>query len=150
MLSGCRSMRPERCLPAWGSGNGRMDGRRDSRLFVATRGGRRWIAWLAADRLVELHVQSPEFIDDIGSIHVGRIARLDKNLGAAFVDLGAGRSGLLPLDQVAGKVTEGGRIVVQVARNELSDKGPRLSGHPAISGTYLILTPGRRGVSVSE
>ncbi|MGH6931146.1 MAG: ribonuclease E/G [Dongiaceae bacterium] len=121
-----------------------------NRLVVATRGSRQWIAWLAGGRLVELHVQSPDFKDDVGSIYLGRVARVDKNLAAAFIDLGVGKSGMLPLDSDKEKISEGSAITVQVARNEQSEKGPRLSGGPSIAGGVLVLTPGGRGISLSD
>jgi Rne/Rng family ribonuclease len=122
----------------------------DNQVLVATRGVRQWVAWMKADRLVELHVQQPGIVDDMGSIHAGRVARVDRNLDVAFVEIEDGRSGMLPLDQAEGRVVEGATLIVQVARSEHSGKGARLSARPAITGSYLVLTPGRRGVSVSE
>jgi Rne/Rng family ribonuclease len=125
-------------------------GKPSERLSVLTRGETQWIAWSVDSRLVELHVQATGMPGEIDSVFLGRINRIDRNLDAAFVELGAGKSGLLPLDDTRQKPAEGSKVVVRVKREAYGDKSARLTRQLGIAGSCLVLTPGRRGVAVSD
>lgn len=121
------------------------------RLFVSVARGHRWAAWLEDARVVEFHHQRDDDDEEVaGNIYLGRIVRVDKGLGAAFVDIGRQQTAFFPLGDSPGPVTEGARAVVQIERAARGDKGPRVTGRPVIVGVRLILRPGRRGVAVSE
>ncbi len=62
-----------------------------------------------------------------GAVYLGRVLAIDSALGAAFVDLGHERAGLLPLKKSGVGPNEGEAIVVQVRRDSWGEKGPRLS-----------------------
>lgn len=81
-----------------------------------------------------------------GSIRLGRVARLAKNIGAAFIDIGEERQGFLP----HAECVEGAALRVQVQAEPVEDKGPRLSSSPVLSGGLLIYTPARPGLSCSR
>src|SRR5262249_27077429 len=119
------------------------------RLFVATQGEETHLALCEGDRLVEYAIERRGRPGRIGDIHLGRIARVDRGLGAAFVEIGLERPGFLPLADAEGAPEEGGRTLVQVAREERSGKGARLSGRPRLPGVYLVLAPRGSGVSLS-
>jgi ribonuclease G len=81
-----------------------------------------------------------------GSICLGRVARLAKNIGAAFIDLGLERQGFLP----HADCLEGEALLVQIQAEPVEDKGPRLTSSPVLSGGLLIYTPSRPGLSCSR
>ncbi len=93
--------------------------------------------------LVELRVERlgrSEFVD---SIHLGRVVRVDKAMGAAFVDIGAAQPGFLGKLKTA---TEGEKTVVQVIRAAGGGKGALLTAAPVLSGHRLSLSPTRPGI----
>lgn len=121
----------------------------DSSLFVATRASGRWAAWIHERRLVELHLEEADRESLIGNIYLGRVMRVERGLGAAFVEFGAPQPGFLPLAEIDGKLAEGRAVTVQVTRDPMDNKGARLTGRPTLRGVYLALTPGRRGIALS-
>jgi len=70
-----------------------------------------------------------------GQIYLGRIVHIAKPMAAAFVDIGTGVNGFLPISalprQQAASASspphEGEAIMVQVVKEAIGDKGPRLS-----------------------
>ena len=64
----------------------------------------------------------------LGDLYHGRVAKVDKALDAAFVELGLARPGLLPLSEGPGRrLSEGDAVVVRVLREAAGGKGLRLS-----------------------
>ena len=63
----------------------------------------------------------------VGALAVGRVARLDRRLNAAFISLPEGPDGFLPLAEAPGGLSEGALLGVRVTRVAAEDKGPRLS-----------------------
>ena len=125
-------------------------GRARTRLFVAVRRSHRWAALLDDERLVEFHVEHEGQEGRVGDIYLGRIARVDHGLGAAFVDIGGKQAAFLPLSELAAAPVEGADTVVQIERESQGEKGPRVTARPALSGVRLVLLPGRRAISLSE
>lgn len=67
----------------------------------------------------------------LGDLFLGRVSRIDRRLSAAFVALGEGPDGLLPLNAAPSGLSEGDRLVVAVTRVASEEKGPRLKAHDA-------------------
>jgi Rne/Rng family ribonuclease len=120
------------------------------RLHVAVRRDHRWVAWLEDDRLVEFHRQKVSEELQAGDIHLGRIVRVDRGLGAAFVEIGRKQTVFLPLSELSTPAVEGARTIVQIEREGRGDKSPRGTTRLALAGVRAVLMPGRRGNSVSE
>ena len=100
-----------------------------SRLVISALPGETRAAWLEDDTLVDLVVQRADRPSQLGDIHHGRVAKVDKGLDAAFVEIGRDRPGLLPLSEAPGRrLSEGDAVVVKVLREAAPGKGPRLSG----------------------
>lgn len=84
------------------------------------------------DRPIELHLErwSERRTRAVrGEVYRGRVVSIDKVLNGAFIDLGKGPNGFLPLGK-AGRIQglhNGASIGVQVSREEFQDKGPTLS-----------------------
>lgn len=120
------------------------------RLMVSVARDRRWIAWLEDARVLEFRSWRDDDEALTGNIYLGRILRVDKGIGAAFVDIGRGQAAFLPMDEAPRHLVEGASIVVQIERQGWSGKAPRATARPALTGARLLFRPGRRGVSVSE
>ncbi len=100
-----------------------------SRLVISALPGETRAAWLEDDALVDFVIQRADRPSQLGDIHHGRVAKVDKGLDAAFVEIGRDRPGLLPLSEAPGRrLSEGDAVVVKVLREAAPGKGPRLSG----------------------
>lgn len=96
-----------------------------------------------AGRLVEMRIERLGEAEIVGSIHLGRITRIEKSIGAAFVEFGDKHPGFLGK---AKNVTEGQAIVVQVVRAAGAGKGAILTGNPVIPGRFLALHAASPGI----
>ena len=111
------------------------------RLFVAGSPDSRLIIAWDGEGLAEIHRDDARHRSAVGRIHLGRVAAIDRKLGAAFVEIGGDRPGLLPLRGRAAGLAEGERLIVQVRRDASGAKGPRLSADVGLPGHWLELRP---------
>jgi len=100
-----------------------------------------------------------------GNIYNGVIVKVEPSLQAAFVDYGGKRHGFLPMGEIHESWYIGGdtsansndrdrrpriqdvlrrnqKIIVQVTKEELGNKGASLSTYISLPGRYLVLMPG--------
>ncbi len=108
------------------------------------------IALLEDGYLVEFFLERPWAKDIVGNVYKGRVERVLPGMGAAFIDIGTGKNGFLPLKDLGGKsLRAGDEIIVQVSREGRDLKGPRLTTKITIPGHYLLLLPdwGKVGIS---
>jgi ribonuclease G len=102
------------------------------RDLIIVAGPGEWRAALMEDgAVVELHLERG-LAKRAGSIHLGRVVRVAKGLESAFVEIGDARPGLAPRRQGPHPrdslgLDEGARVMVEVRREALPDKGARLS-----------------------
>ncbi len=100
----------------------------NGRLLISALPGETRAAWLEDERLSDLVVQRADRPSQLGSLYHGRVTKVDKQLDAAFVELGLERAGLLPLSEAPGRrLGEGDGVIVKVLREAAAGKGPRLS-----------------------
>lgn len=106
-----------------------------------------------------------------GNIYAGRVQRVLPGMQSAFVDIGLERSGFLHVTdmietrredadtgdsaasaspRIESLLREGQDILVQVSKDAMGTKGPRLTTRITLPSRYLVLMPGpdRLGVSV--
>lgn len=137
------------------------------------------VAILEEGRLEEFYIERTSELRMFGNIYKGRVKSVVPGIGAAFIDLGTKKDGFLyvtdalksPLDLDAefGEIpahargmsgTRGRRIeevlkvgqevIVQVVKEPLGTKGPRLTTHFSIPARYLVMMPGAEKVGVSR
>ncbi|MFL5842747.1 MAG: ribonuclease E/G, partial [Thermoleophilaceae bacterium] len=121
-------------------------------------------------RVGELYVERRGSRSIVGNVYKGRVDNVLPGLEAAFVDVGLEKNGFLHADdivmpgvEIARRGRGGGRgkritdllkpgqeIVVQVVKDPLKTKGPRLSMQLSIAGRYLVYVPQGEGVGVSR
>lgn len=104
-------------------------------VLISALGSDRRAALLSDGRLVRFSVQVPGQDIRAGDVIVGRITSLDRRLGAAFVDIGAERAGLLMLADAPDPrrlPSDGDSIVLSVVRAPEGNKGAKLSGRPPL------------------
>ncbi|CDQ18134.1 RNAse G [Halobacillus karajensis] len=83
-----------------------------------------------------------------GSIFLGRVEQLDHGLGAAFIDIGEKRNAFLRKESIPwceGKINSaikvGEKIVVQVTKEPLGDKGAQVTADITFPGLYTVFQP---------
>src|SRR5262245_36021546 len=97
------------------------------RVFIAGGEAKLEVFRWSDGRLAQAIRETPETRSQIGAVFLGRVERIEPSLNAAFVEIGLGRPGLLPLKKQGHSLTEGAAIPVQVRRDEHEGKAVRLS-----------------------
>jgi Rne/Rng family ribonuclease len=87
-------------------------------------------------RLAQAIRETPDTRSQIGAVYLGRVARIDPSLNAAFVEIGLARPGMLPLKKQGQQPTEGAAIAVEVRRDGREGKAVRLSATIHSEVTY--------------
>lgn len=115
------------------------------RLLIAGGSADRRVVVVRGDRLAEFQILGSGETSLIGRISLGRVAKIDRGLEAAFVDCGGGQTGFLPLRDGPPGITEGQRLIVQVARDPFDGKSMRLTARPVLPAYRLSFAPFARG-----
>lgn len=132
-------------------------------LVISREAGETRVALLEDGRPAELYVERPGRTSLVGNIYKGRVENVLAGMDAAFVDIGLERNGFLYVDEVARaevrptrqrKITEllqgGKEILVQVVRDGMGSKGPRLTTQIGIAGRYVVYLPNSESSGVSR
>ncbi|HOJ40465.1 MAG TPA: ribonuclease E/G, partial [bacterium] len=119
-------------------------------------------------RVEQFFVESQREVSLVGNVYLGRIVNVLKGIDAAFVDIGIGRNGFLPFEQVdetyvdetveeekrnrAGQQAQyrvGQEVIVQVIKPGSPLKGVKLTTRISLPGRFLVLMPfsTRRAIS---
>lgn len=111
-------------------------------------------------KAVEIHCDIQEQGAQIGSIYVGKIKNIAKNIGAAFVEIAPGEPCYLPLADMKRPIytrkgssklpQQGDELLVQVSRGKTKSKAMSVTTNLTFSGKYLLLTTGNCSVCASS
>lgn len=95
----------------------------------------------------------------LGNIYIGRVQKIVKNIGAAFIEIQKGVPCYYPLDDCANPIytkklnspamVANDEVLVQVNREALKTKPPALTANLNFTGKYLVLTTGVQRIGVS-
>ncbi len=135
------------------------------------------IGLVEGDRLAELYVERLHKRGMVGNIYKAKVSRVLPGMQSAFVNIGADRSAFLyggdvvdpdyiatvknqnqgqdpresnnrtPIEKI---LREGQEIIVQVAKEPLGTKGPRVTMVATIPGRYLVLMPEFNSLGISR
>ena len=135
-------------------------------LFNATQAEELRVAIVDGQKLIDLDIETVGREQRKSNIYKGVITRIEPSLEACFVDYGCDRHGFLPFKEiarsymgdgeggrgrVAGNLTEGQEVIVQVEKDERGNKGAALTTYISLAGRYLVLMPNNpRGGGVSR
>ncbi len=136
-----------------------------------------WVALLEDDSLVELMFDRPDEVRIVGDIYLGKVDAVLPGIQAAFVDIGAEKAGFLHASDLAvdeddeeggngdaggngrrarkllsiqDQVKKGDTILVQVTKEAIGTKGPRITAQVSMPGRFLVYMPGSSHVGVSR
>ncbi len=114
-------------------------------------------------RLAEYHLQRDNDYPASGSIYRGIVETVLPGMQAAFVDIGWERSAYLSLDDIvldekmkackpdiAHILKPGQSVVVQIKKEAVDEKGPKVTTELSIQGRTMVLLPGKYQVNISK
>ncbi len=120
------------------------------------------VAILEEGRLAEMYLERPDRQSLVGNVYKGRVENVLPGMDAAFVDIGLERNGFLSVGEVVSQEAKGGgrrigdllksgkELLVQVTRDPMGGKGPRLTMDVGIPGRYVVYIPSGKGAGVSR
>lgn len=139
------------------------------KLLVNSLGCEKRIALLESGKLAEIFYERDSVEVSVSNIYKGTVTRVLPGMNSAFVDIGTGRSAFLfggdvfdgsqqggsddvqknqtPIEKL---LSEGQQIVVQVSKEPLGSKGPRVTMHLTLPGKYLVFMPQYFHIGVSR
>ena len=132
----------------------------ESKIIVNTTPSEVRIALLENDKVVELFIERRKSEAYVGRVYKGIVSRVLPGIQSAFVDIGEGKAGFLYVDDVLQESGGSGAIesvlrekqivLVQVIKEPLNSKGPRLTMNLSFPGRYLVLSPFGRSQGISK
>ena len=138
-----------------------------------------WVALLEDNQLVEIMFDRPDQNRVVGDIFLGRVEAVLPGIQAAFVDIGTEKAGFLHVSDlnydedddddengngngrgrgrrnrkyppIQENLQKGQQILVQVTKEPIGTKGPRLTAQVSLPGRFLVYMPFSSHVGVSR
>lgn len=109
--------------------------------------------------LVELYIDIENQQKIVGNIYRGIVKKILPGIQAAFVDIGLKKNGFIYLKELeetlskngsTKKLKEGDHITVQIEKEAMGTKGPKLTSHISIPGKYIVLIPRENSIGISK
>lgn len=95
----------------------------------------------------------------VGTIFIGRVSNVVKNINACFVEIGPGEVCFLALKDASapflfnrvydGRILVGDELLVQVVKDAQKGKQPSVTAHISFANDYFVLTLGLPGIGFS-
>ena len=128
------------------------------------------IALIENEKVIEKYEENNEKERMEGNIYLGIVQRILPGLQAVFVDIGNNRNAFLHIKDILPKennqtgnkllnfdnidikkyVKVGMPIIVQVKKDQVMQKGPRVSTHLNIPGRFIVCIPGVKFITISQ
>lgn len=133
-------------------------------IFIDSKEDKTKVGIVEDNRLVEFYSEEINNESLVGNVYRARVINVLRGMDAAFVDIGESKNAYLQLkdalhkDQLYTKekyeledvIKSGEEIIVQVIKDPLGSKGPKVTTHISLPGRYLVLTPYSNKVNVSK
>lgn len=126
---------------------------RNNITYIAT-------ALYSEKQLLELYLEPVEQESILDNIYVGRVKDVVKNLNAAFIEIAPKKPCYYSLEDChnplyvkkinSPRMVQGDEVVVQVVKENIKTKPPKVSTNLTFSGTYLILTTENTSLGISR
>lgn len=110
-------------------------------------------------RIIDMDIEDTVNKSDIGSIYVGKVKDIVKNINAAFIEYGNSAKGYFSIEDNPtpiflnhknnDRLCQGDKILVRLSKEAIKTKDPVLSSKIEISGKYAVLTTGDTRISFS-
>ncbi len=129
--------------------------------IIITRMDKGILTAIAKDsRIVQMNMEE-ESQSILGNIYIGKVKNIARNIDAAFIDLGGGRTAYYSLTENrrhlfvrdAGEnrpLRSGDEIIIQVSRDAVKTKDPVVTGCISLTGRFCVITAGRCRIGFSS
>ncbi|MEO0088114.1 MAG: Rne/Rng family ribonuclease [candidate division WOR-3 bacterium] len=130
------------------------------------------VAILENGRLVEFYIEREGIENNVGKIFKGKVENIVKGLRGAFVNIGLRKNGFLPLAEIPEEIfgidleeeeekikrpkkeelpiNIGDQIFCQVVKEQIGEKGARLTSFIHLPGKYVVFFPTISRIGVSQ
>jgi len=133
-------------------------------IYIDSKDGTTKVSIVEDDRLVEYYKEDSNKSKLLGNVYRGRVVNVLQGMEAAFVDIGVGRNAYLFIKDALNReqlllkesitigdlLKKGDEIIVQVIKEPLENKGPKVTTHISIPGRHMVLTPYSSKINVSK
>ncbi len=105
-------------------------------------------------KVAEFFVHRGEII--LGDVYLAQVENILPSIEAAFVNVGSDKMGFLHAQDIGGKgalqdkLKPKQKLVVQVVKEPVGHKGPRVTTEISLPGRFLVLMPNEAGINVSK
>lgn len=128
---------------------------KEKELFISIDKYETRVAILEEKILTELYLERSKEDHIVGNIYLGRVKNILPGLEAAFVDIGLEKNAFLYVKEIVYPTEEiphderkikdllrrKDEILVQVTKEQIGNKGARVTGEITLPGRYLVLLP---------
>lgn len=134
-----------------------------SEVFIRSGPGESRVSYTVNGKLKRVLIDRAIDLSSRNGIYLGKIVEINRNLNAAFVEIGLEKLGFLPAvnaqifdharekPKPIGKLfTEGETILVQVTQDPINGKGVKLTTNLSISAFNIVITPGNSVTRLSN
>jgi ribonuclease G len=145
-------------------------------ILVSANAHESWVALMEDRQLVEMMLDRADEDRLLGDIYLGKVEAVLPGIQAAFIDIGTDKAGFLHASDletdddddenggggggrrrrdrkyppIQDQIRKGQEIIVQVTKEPMSTKGPRLTAEISLPGRFLVYMPGSSRVGVSR
>lgn len=132
-------------------------------ILIDTSFGEIRAAIMEEDELAELFIENAGHLELTRNIYRGKVERVLPGMQSAFVDIGTGKNAFLYADDIlpdkakpdqTGKienlVSQGQEVTVQVIKEAVDSKGPKVTTNITLAGHAAILCPKTPGIGISK
>lgn len=139
-----------------------------NQIILNKKGKKIDICVLENNAICEKYLHETDNQSILGNIYAGVVKNVVDGMQATFLDIGEGKNAFMPVKDAAPKidvikenneveipaiseiVTVGQKILVQVKKEPVSEKGARVSTHITFPGNYVVLMPNTDIITVSQ
>jgi len=122
-----------------------------------------WTYIIEENEIVEIHYESlsdsKKNLHQVGNVYIGKVKKIVKNIGAAFIEIEPGLECYYDLNQAStaiftskvGKkpLAVSDELVVQLSKEGIKGKAPTVTSELNFTGYYTVLTTGNTKIGVS-
>jgi ribonuclease G len=110
------------------------------------------IAVLEEDKIEKIFFEERTNESVTGNIYLGYVENIVPALEAAFVRVGYGKNAFLRLRDIKNgdKINKGSKVMVQVIKDPIGQKGPQVTINMSLAGRTIVYTPHVNHIGVSR
>ncbi len=129
-----------------------------NRIYFDITSEKKTISIVENNRLVEYYEEKNLSQSKIGNIYRAKVDRVLPSLNAAFVDIGDEKNAYLSFEEIpnthmilkTNPIKSGDIVLVQVVKDQMGSKGPKVTMKLTLAGKYIIYSPYKSGIKMSK